>query len=720
MATLIVLASLPRAYFSVSFAHFVSNSRSPPPGTCRYNRFVIRLLPLIVTLSLLGAVHSQEPSKSPAPRQEAPPQIEITLLETKVRFESNGDSRKEVHCVVKINSEVGVRQFARLNFDYNRAFQQIEIPFVRVTHSSGGTADILPGAITDNPNPAVVNYPAYHDVRVKSVRILGLAPSDTLEYRVITTTTRHPLAPDFWLDHSFDRSGIVSHEVFTLDLPAAPFEAKELKTSTATESDPLRIVPPLAEQAGRLHIPGMQRSAKPGQIHVSPTAPEKSKKRIMEDGIARLTYVWDLGRRDWEEPHTKDHAAEPEESDVVVSTFGSWSDLALAMGGSSTISRSTADLERLREAAHITYGPDPAKAIYEFISKKITTVDLPFGDVYTGPSRNAFDTLSSGYGTPYAKTILFEELGAIFRFRTQRLFFLSASSPEKELPRPTVFSRLLIQVDDGDRHTFFDPSVEVAPFGLIGATLRGRTAFRLRRCAYDANCWTTLSSDPPFASSQRVQVTAVIAASGELTAKVNYTMRGDNELLLRVAFHQSPREKWNEVAQLLSLSDGFRGKIEKVSASDPYATKDPFTVEYEISQPKFVDWSKKPVRIPAVLPLVGLPDPPADPKSAIELGTPLDVETSVTLHLPPGTTVESPAGTTVDRDYATFSSTYSATGNNIAASRHIHFLLRELPAHRAADYSAFVRAIQSDQSQLFRLTRPDDPPPAKSTPSPRP
>src|SRR2546430_11223404 len=26
------------------------------------------------------------------------------------------------------------------------------------------------------------------------------------------------LAPDFWLDHSFDRSGIVSHEIFELDL----------------------------------------------------------------------------------------------------------------------------------------------------------------------------------------------------------------------------------------------------------------------------------------------------------------------------------------------------------------------------------------------------------------------------------------------------------------------------------------------------------------------
>jgi hypothetical protein len=209
-------------------------------------------------------------------------------------------------------------------------------------------------------------------------------------------------------------------------------------------------------------------------------------------------------------------------------------------------------------------------------------------------------------------------------------------------------------------------------------------------------------------------------------------MRGDNELLLRVAFHQSPKEKWNEVAQLLALSDGFRGKITNVTASDPYATKAPFTVEYEITQPKFVDWSKKPVRIPALLPQVGLPDPPAKPTSgaatsAIDLGTPLDVETRLTLHLPVGTSVHTPTGTSVERDYATFASKYQATGGSATASRHLNFLLRQSPADRAADYNTFVRAVQSDEAQEFILERPDIPlpsdsadPAASSKPGPKP
>src|SRR5262249_1605184 len=158
----------------------------------------------------------------------------------------------------------------------------------------------------------------------------------------------------------------------------------------------------------------------------------------------------------------------------------------------------------------------------------------------------------------------------------------------------------------------------------------------------------------PFPSSQHVDIDATLAGDGTLHAKIKYMMRGDNELVLRMAFHQTPKERWNEVAGLLALADGVRGHIESVKASDPMETNDPFTVEYKITQPKFVDWSKKPVRIPALLPQIALPDAPG--KSAdgkIELGTPLEVETQLTLKLPEGTAVQTPPGTSVARDYAT-------------------------------------------------------------------
>jgi hypothetical protein len=107
--------------------------------------------------------------KAAAAKSEEKPALpfQIQLLETHIRFETNGDSRKEVHTIVKINEPAGARQFSRLGFDYNRAFQQVEIPLVKISHANGGTSEILPSAITDAPNPLVREYPAYHDVRVK-------------------------------------------------------------------------------------------------------------------------------------------------------------------------------------------------------------------------------------------------------------------------------------------------------------------------------------------------------------------------------------------------------------------------------------------------------------------------------------------------------------------------------------------------------------------------
>jgi Domain of Unknown Function with PDB structure (DUF3857) len=598
---------------------------------------------------------------------ELPAQIE--LLETRVRFEANGDSRKEVHTRVHINNELGARQFARLAFDYNRSFQQIEFPLMRVTHSGGGTADILPSAISDQPNPAVINAPAYQDVRVKSLRILGLAPSDTLEYRVVTTTSHHPLAPDFWLDHTFDRSGVVAEELFEIDVPAA--QQTQLRINPATPAAP-------AETAD----------------------------------AGRIAYRWHRKAGQQNKPPEESSQSQP---DVVLTSFANWQQLSDRLKNHLKPSGefSTELFARARELARVpssNVGPRAriqAEAFYGFVSQKIRTVDLPLGA--TGfKTRNPSDVLASGYGTPEDKYILFAALADNF-FGPARAGLISAAPfDEKSVPSPAAFNHLLTMSGYPSINFWLDLNTEVAPFEVIPSEFRGRKALLVGPALNQL--WRNVDNVLPFRSMQMVSIDASLSTDGSLHAKVRYAMRGDNELLLRVAFHQAPREKWNEVAQLLALSDGFRGKITDVSASDPYATKDPFTVEYEITQPKFVDWSKKPVRIPALLPQLGLPDPPGKAGSgastrAIDLGTPLDVETQLTLHLPAGTVARTPTGTSVERDYATFASKYEVAGGAATASRHLNFLLREISADRVADYTTFVHAVQGDEAQKFTLER---------------
>ncbi len=651
--------------------------------------------------------------------------FQIQLLETHIRFETNGDARKEVHTIVKINDLAGARQFSRLGFDYNRAFQQVEIPLVKITHANGGTSEILPSAITDAPNPAVEKFPAYQDVRVKAVRILGLQDGDTLEYRAITTTTKPPLAPDFWLEHTFDRSGEVLEERYQLDLPSSRFEESEKDRASRLESkanlESSQLIPPW-----KMAYPAELFPPRIGKIYVSPDSPQGSNERFTEGNAIRLHYKWNNVRGETLKRSVGTQNTESSDPDIVVTTYFAWEAAASALDGlcyQQGVQTQSIDPELLNKRREILTARKPEsvsmpQALFEYVSHNIATVDLPL-EANGFKSRPPSEIIESGYGTPTDKARLLVALVREARdYNWQDAQCGVVSKPEGwkmlQLPRPSLFSQVLVRVYVDGHWKYVDPSLEVAPFGLIRADLRGKNIFVFPdpprmvpiRGPEDYFSWEKIPDELPFPAQESVAIDASISGDGKLIAKVKYVMRGDNELVLRLAFHQTPKERWKEVAGLLALSDGFRGTITNVTASDPMATKDPFTVEYEITQPKFVDWSKKPVRIPALLPQIALPDAPGKVAQKIELGTPLDVKTTLTLTLPEGTTVQTPAATSVARDYATFASKYDAHLNTANVSRHINFLKRELPADRAPDYNAFLRAVQNDQAQMLVLLPP--------------
>ena len=632
----------------------------------------------------------QEPAPAKKEQKAEKPQLpfQIQLLDTKIRFEANGDSRKEVHTIVKIINILGVQQFGRISFDYNRSFQNVEIPLVRVSHVNGGTSEVLPSAATDAPTAAANPYAAYHDVRTKSVRILGLQEGDTVEYRVITTTKNAPLAPDFWLEHTFDRSGQVLEEHYELDLPGS--RRIDLRVSSSAEAN----------------------------------TKEKSGSGESEREIYRWTRKYETPK-DGEK--SEDAAqVEPTRSDVGLSTV-TWNELAgrLAeqmMPGAKTIGPNDSAEEARKE---LLRRPEVApaikektleltresksdveklSAIYDFVATKITTVDTPLG-ARGFRSRSADDVLNSGYGDGEEKYVLIAAMAAAVGQRADPV--LTGYCDEAALATPAGFKHLVVRGATKEGEYWLDPAVEVAPFGMISPT-PAKCGLLLRRdltqTGSTESAWVKLPTEPPFPSTQRVTVDAELSDKGQLSAKVKYVVRGENELLLRVAFHQTPKEKWKDVAGLLSLSDGFRGQVSKVEASDPEATKEPFTVEYELTQLNFVDWKKAPVRIPALLPQIGLPDPPAaGATTPIQLGTPLDVQTSMTLHVPVGTEIQTPVATAVTRDYASFSSKYTGSQNEVVATRRITFVKREIPADRAQDYNAFLHAVQNDVAQRIVL-----------------
>ena len=687
-----------RGSYTSCVRHFLETSKRVGYLSVGFLRFAVLCFVFVGGWSVAAQEATKPAEKQPEQKPEAKSAsdekkaekaqlpFQIQLLETHVRFEKNGDSRKEVHTIVKINNVLGAREFSRLAFDYNRGWQQVEIPLVRVNHANGGTSELLPSAVTDAPNPAVEKFPAFADLRVKVARVLGLQEGDTVEYRVITTTSKHPLAPDYWLEHTFDRSGQVLEEQYEVDMPG-----------NVISSSSVRAV-------------GSQNGPVPKVFAGVPTS---SFERTGSADSTRSIFRWKIPADRTLPPTGEDEGMLA--PDLIVTSFRSWDDLARKIG--EVYPKWTdADRKEAEQQLHhptnssLTAKQEGLREWYELISQKLTAVNLPIGSMGFR-IRGVKEIFESGYASPNEKCYLLGRLAGPAENQAQIVFYAGARATE-EYPRPSLLQRVFVLVKGEKKSIALDPSSEVAPFGLIPAQFRGEPVLSLS--PNDAGdyvfYWVALPENLPFSARQRVNVAAELGVDGVLKSQVSYELRGDNELLLREAFHGTAKEKWKDVANLLAISDGFRGEISSVNVSDPLATRLPFKVEYTITQAKFVDWSKKPVRIPALLPQIGLPDLPkkaagGEVAPKIELGTPLDVQTQMTLKLPAGTKAVVPAGTAVSRDYARFVSKYGLVGDTVTASRRVNFLLREIAGSRAMDYNAFVRALQNDQAGLIVLER---------------
>src|SRR5262249_55445105 len=94
------------------------------------------------------------------------------------------------------------------------------------------------------------------------------------------------------------------------------------------------------------------------------------------------------------------------------------------------------------------------------------TVDLPLGA--TGFSVRTSDSiLSSGYATQEDKFVLFAALAKASRFGVQPVLTGFSDVRAATPPMPSVFRHLYIVGGEPDHARSMDPSLEVAPFGML-------------------------------------------------------------------------------------------------------------------------------------------------------------------------------------------------------------------------------------------------------------
>ncbi len=641
---------------------------------------------------LTSAAAAQEtPPKTlePAPPNSAPskpdyPQ-ELFVIEQfhiRARFENDGTARRETLVRIRVQSEAGVQQLGQLVFGYNSANERLEIDSVKVRKADGTTVSALPDAIQDMTAPVAREAPVYSDLRQKQVTVPGLRQGDTLTYHV-TAQLHTPLAPgQFWLEHDFLKDAIVLDETLEVNVP----RARAVKLKTQPGADP----------------------------------------NITEEGDRKI-YRWKSSRLRREEEGQdqakpgKKPPKKPKRPAVQLTTFQSWEEVggwyaALVRERATPTGAIRAKAEELvRGRATPT---EKIEALYDFVGKNFRYVSLSFGLGRYQPHAAA-EVLANQYGDCKDKHTLLEALAAAIGLRAYPVLIHSSRKIDPDIPSPAQFDHLITAIPPGQdsrEWLWLDTTREVAPFRLLSSNFRKKQALLIpvgvatmepTAAADGAARLVETPADLPFPATQRVDVDAQVSELGKLTARVRYTLRGDTELLLRIGFRHTPQNQWKQLGQLLAISDGFRGEITEVKASDPAATREPFQVEYDLTQANYLDWSSKKSQLALPLPAVGLPEASGGDEEAgtepLDLGTPLDITTRVVMELPTKYSARAPVAVAVMRDYAEYRSSYKVEGNKITAERILRFKLREIPAARSRDFQAFTRAIRADEGQSLTL-----------------
>jgi len=600
----------------------------------------------------------------------------IEQYRSRYRFESDGTGRKETVARIKVQSEAGVQQWGQIQVGYNSANERVEIAYVRVVKADGTVVKAGDDAVQDLSAPLEQQASVYTDYRQKHITVPGLRPGETLEYDMVTVI-HTPLAPgEFWTDYDFDKNNIMLDEELDVDVPS---------------DRPLKL------------------KNKPG---MDPKISEENGRRLYHWTSSHLEREDDTKDKDDKDKEKKRRKkrAEEERPDVQLTTFVSWEQIGRWYASLEKDRRAPSPEVRAK-AQELTKGLDTdldkVQALYDFVAKNFRYVSLSLGLGRYQPHA-AGDVLHDQYGDCKDKHTLLASLLEAEGMHASSVLINSSRKLDPDVPSPAQFDHVITMLPMTTPHeeVWMDTTSEVAPFRLLAYTLRHKLALVIPANGGTPHLEET-PADTPMRDSEISEVDGKVNDIGKLEAHVHYTFRGDEELLLRSVFRRVPEAQWQRVVE--NVNSGMGGEVTNLKISDPAATREPFTMSYDVARPNFLDWSKK--KSDLILPLCqfNLPDlSNADDDNdgdaePLKLGPKADYVYKIKLELPAKYTAHAPLAFSVKRDYAEYQATYKLEGTTFTASRTLTLRQDELPAPRATDYQAFRRAVSSDLGQFLSV-----------------
>jgi tetratricopeptide (TPR) repeat protein/transglutaminase-like putative cysteine protease len=615
----------------------------------------------VLTCVILGRAQNQvEPTKSPFP-DLARESFVIEQMTTRMRFESDGTARRETNVRVRVQDANAVQQFGQLAEAYNSANEKLEFTYVRVRKQDGSVVPAPESSIQDVTGPIGRIAPVYSDYREKHVTVPALRPGDTLEWQVVTTTTVALAAGQFWASYHFAGAGnaIVLDEQLEINVPAA----KKVTLKTAPAFQP----------------------------------------KLSDDGSRRV-YRWASAHkvRETDDELKKAGQLPPDFPEVQLTTFDSWEQVGQWYASLERDRREPTQKIKERASSLVagrSTDADKAQALYDFVARNFRYVSLSFGVGRYQPHA-AEEVLGNEYGDCKDKNTLLRALLEAVGIESGSALVNSSAKIDSAVPSPAQFNHVITVARVGSEMMWMDTTAEVAPFRLLMPSLRNKRALVIA-ADKPAQLMTT-PAEAPFAQRATVELDGKISALGKLDARVKQVFQGDAEVAYLLAFRSVGQANWSKALEFTVAQQGIAGTVTEANVAAPTAGA-PTQIAYKLEVPNFFDWAKKKATVAPPLGNVSAPSVDEDSTEPIDLGGAGDYGAHIRLEFPESTTVRVPLPVHLSRPYAEYTSEYKKDGHTVTIDRKLVIKQRELERTKAADFTAFRRAIEQDQKQEIAL-----------------
>ena len=578
-------------------------------------------------------------------------------------FENDGTSTRDSLARVRMQSDAGVQRFGLLTFSYQKSVETVEIDYIRVRKPDGSIVATPLDDVQDMPSNITREAPFYSDLREKHAPVKGLSTGDVLEWQCHWRQTK-PLVPgQFWTSFAFSHDDVVLKQQLQISVPHD--RAVKIKSSGAP-----------------------------------PTISEDGQRRVYKWIRSNLERA-NTSKADAVQLAIHGRLAPP---DVQLSSFQSWEEVGRWYDGlqrerivpSPEIREKTAELSR--------NAPDDAaklRAIYKYVSTDFRYIGVSFGIGRYQP-HSAAEVLNNQYGDCKDKHTLLASLLAAAGVRVYPALINSSHAIDPDVPSPGQFDHVITAVPQGKDTLWLDTTTEVAPFGYLAVPLRAKRALVV--FSDKPPDFQQTPADPPFPTLWTFRIDAKLDDSGTLQGKVEQTMRGDTEVILRAALRSLPRAQWKDLIQRISYGTGFAGEVSDVTASAPESTEAPIKFAYTYQRKDYPDWKEHRIVPPA--PNVVFPPGEEDGKlpASFWLGAPGEFQFESRVELPKGYSPDLPKKKDLQQDLIEYHSTYALEGNVLVSHYRVLVKASEVTGAGVKSYKEFAEKVIEDRDQFIPLS----------------